>query len=116
MLLINLVEIIKIRNFFSAIFDRAAIEEICRETKRAAERTQAMGASGWSQASVKRTNKRFLNTTMRSVINHNRRTMEKSKIESRKKYNEITGRTPKFGTRTHLFQSTGERLTKKKAE
>lgn len=95
-----------------SFYDRAAIEEIHRDTKRAAERAELVGTSGWKPTSVKKANKRFLNNTMRSVITHNQRTSEKCKTESRKKYDEITGRKPKFGARTHLFQSAEERMTK----
>lgn len=53
---------------------------------------------------------------MRSVITHNQRTSEKHQIESKKKYDEITRRKPKFGTRSHLFQTPEERMMKCKKD
>lgn len=59
-----------------------------------------------------RTNKRFLANTMRSVLTHNERTKVKQKKESRRKFDELTKRPPKFGARVHSFQAPEERMTK----
>lgn len=90
---------------------RRAIAEICRDTEKAAKLAEEIGPSAWR---IKRTttNKRFLSNTMRSVLNHNERTTHKHATQSKKKYEELNKRKPKFGDRIHSFQSTSERLTK----
>lgn len=87
--------------------------EIERETKRYAARAEQIGASGWKPCPLKKTNKRFLNTTVRTVVNHNKRSIEKNQEKSQKKLNGLVKRQPKFGTRIHSFQSSEERVTKK---
>lgn len=92
---------------------RRAIEEIERDTLRASKLADEVGPSGW-RMQTKRTNKRFLSNTMKSVLSHNQRTSLKHAIESKRKFQELTKRPPKFGTRLHSFQSNDERLTKQK--
>lgn len=90
-----------------------AIDEIQRETERASRLAEEIGPSGWRMKS-QRTNKRFLANTMRSVLSHNERTKVKHAKESKRKFEELTKRPPKFGARLHSFQSSGERTTKEK--
>lgn len=92
---------------------RLAIQEIERETKRAAARAEVAGASGWKPCPLTNTNKRFLRNTIRTVISHNKRTESKHKSNSLKKLDDISKRKPKFGQRAHSFQRPEERLTKK---
>lgn len=88
--------------------------EIERETRRSAARAEEIGASGWKPCPLKKTNKRFLSNTMRTVISHNKRAMEKNHEKSQTKLNGLVKRQPKFGTRIHSFQSSEERATKSK--
>lgn len=99
--------------FFVCTIFRRAIEEIQRDTLRAAKLADEIGPSGW-RMKTQRTNKRFLANTMKSVLSHNERTKVKSATESKRKFEELSKRPPKFGTRKHSFQSTDERLTKPK--
>lgn len=92
---------------------RQAVAEICRDTEKAAKLAEEIGPSVWLQKTTK-TNKRFLANTMRSVLNHNERTKEKHATQSKKKFDELNKRKPKFGNRTHSFRSSSERLTKQK--
>lgn len=94
-------------------FSRRAIEEIQRDTLRASKLAEEVGPSGW-RMKTKTTNKRFLANTMKSVLSHNERTKRKHATESKRKFEELSKRPPKFGSRLHSFQSTGERLTKRK--
>lgn len=91
---------------------RRAVEEIQREIERAGKVAEEVGTSGWHMKSQK-TNKRFLANTMRSVLSHNERTKVKSETESKRKYEELSKRPPKFGARLHSFQSSNERKPKK---
>lgn len=99
-----------------------AIEEICRETAKGAVRAETAGPSGWLPCPLLKTNKRFLSTTIKSVITHNKRQEDRTAPESstdsgtttkRRKKSEreldaiIAGgkrRTPKFGERKHCFR------------
>lgn len=90
---------------------RRAIEEIQRDTLRASKLAEEIGPSGW-RVQTKRTNKRFLSNTMKSVLSHNQRTSLKHATESKRKFQELTKRPPKFGARLHSFQSTDERMKK----
>lgn len=63
----------------------------------------------------RKTNKRFLSNTMKSILSHNKRTTEKYAVESKRKFDEIGKRKPKFGQRTHLFRRIEERQTTKKS-
>ncbi|XP_055325853.1 protein POLR1D-like [Sitodiplosis mosellana] len=90
-----------------------AIEEIQRETQRASRLAEEIGPSGW-RMKTQRTNKRFLANTMRSVLSHNERTSVKYTKESKRKFEELSKRPPKFGTRLHSFQSSDERMNKEK--
>lgn len=90
---------------------RQAVAEICRDTEKAAKLAEEIGPSAWRSKTTK-TNKRFLANTMRSVLNHNERTTNKHVIQSKKKFDELNKRKPKFGDRMHSFQSSSERLTK----
>lgn len=92
---------------------RRAVEEIQRDTLKAAKLAEEIGPSGWRMKN-KTTNKRFLANTMKSVLSHNERTKMKHAKESKRKFEELTKRPPKFGTRLHSFQSTDERQTKHK--
>lgn len=94
---------------------RRAIEEIQRDTLRASKLAEEVGPSGW-RVQTKRTNKRFLANTMKSVLSHNQRTSLKNATESQRKFQELSKRPPKFGTRLHSFQSTDERSTKPKKQ
>lgn len=98
---------------FNATHFRRAIEEIQRDTVRASKLAEEVGPSGW-RVQTKRTNKRFLSNTMKSVLSHNQRTSLKHATESQRKFQELTKRPPKFGARLHSFQSTDERSTKQK--
>lgn len=80
---------------------------------RASKLAEEIGPSGW-RMQTKRTNKRFLSNTMRSVLSHNQRTSLKHATESKRKFQELTKRPPKFGARIHSFQMNDERLTKQK--
>lgn len=51
---------------------------------------------------------------MRSVLTHNERTSGKHAKESKRKFEELSKRPPKFGSRLHSFQSAGGRMTKEK--
>ncbi|XP_021702078.1 uncharacterized protein LOC5566767 [Aedes aegypti] len=50
-----------------------AVEEIYRDAKIGRIRASQVGALGWRGCPLKKTNKRFLNRTMNSVMQHNRR-------------------------------------------
>ncbi|XP_031625478.1 protein POLR1D-like [Contarinia nasturtii] len=93
---------------------KRAIEEINRDTQKAAKLADEIGPSGWRIKST-RMNKRFLANTMRSVLNHNERTKAKHETESKRKFEQLTNRPPKFGARVHSFQSSEERITKSKS-
>lgn len=99
-----------------------AIEEIFRETAKGAVRAETAGPFGWLPCPLLKTNKRFLSTTIKSVITHNKRQEDRIAPESsahsgstakRPKKSEkelddiIAGgkrRTPKFGERKHCFR------------
>lgn len=89
-----------------------AIEEIQRDTKKAAARADVVGASGWKPCPILKTNKRFLSNTLRTVINHNRKTTQKHRQESTRKMSDLNKRPPKFGTRLHSYQLENERMSK----
>lgn len=82
---------------------------------RAARLADEIGPSGW-RIQTKRTNKRFLSNTMKSVLSHNERTSLKHATESQRKFQELTKRPPKFGARLHSFQLSDERSTKKEKQ
>lgn len=103
----------KKKMFHSIICFSRAIEEIRRETERASRLAEEIGPSGW-RVKTQRTNKRFLANTMRSVLSHNERTSVKHAKESKRKFQELSKRPPKFGARLHSFQSSEERMTKEK--
>lgn len=97
----------KISNDFSR-----AIEEIQREVSKRGKLAEEIGPSAWRINTVKKTNKRFLANTMRSVLSHNERTTVKHAEKSHRKFEELEKRPPKFGKRLHSFQSNDERTTK----
>ncbi|XP_055617206.1 uncharacterized protein LOC129762719 isoform X2 [Toxorhynchites rutilus septentrionalis] len=55
------------------LLTQRAIKEIYRDTKMGSVRAAQVGALGWQSCPLKKTNKRFLNRTMTSVIQHNNR-------------------------------------------
>lgn len=97
-------------------FFRMAIEEIARETKRGRDRAEVVGPSGWLPCPLRKTNKRFLSNTIRTVVSHNSRTTTKHAEESKRRYEEITRRKPKFGSRLHSFRKPEERMDKKEKD
>lgn len=85
-----------------------AIDEILRETVRGAVRAEKAGPSGWKPCPLRKFNKRFLNTTINSVISHNKRTTDKRKcLRSNADNNKI--KPPKFGQRKHTFQTPNDK-------
>lgn len=100
-------------NLTKSLHFRRAIEEIQRDTMKAAKLAEDIGPSGWRMKN-KTTNKRFLANTMKSVLSHNERNKMKHAKESKRKFEELSKRPPKFGARLHSFQSTEERQTKHK--
>ncbi|GAB0086135.1 hypothetical protein DMENIID0001_001310 [Sergentomyia squamirostris] len=54
-----------------------AIEELQLELVKASARAELIGPSGWQPCPLKRTNKRFLTTTIKSAVKHNARTTQK---------------------------------------
>lgn len=99
-----------------------AIAEIFRETAKGAVRAETAGPSGWLPCPLLKTNKRFLSTTIKSVITHNKRQEDRTAPESttdsvrttkrpkksERELDEIIARgkrrTPKFGERKHCFR------------
>lgn len=81
-----------------------AIDEILRETVRGAVRAEKAGPSGWKPCPLRKFNKRFLSTTINSVISHNKRTSDKRKSSSSTTEKNKMNRS-KFGQRKHTFQT-----------
>ncbi|XP_055523377.1 uncharacterized protein LOC129717485 [Wyeomyia smithii] len=52
---------------------KRAIEEINRDVRIGRIRSEQVGALGWRPCPLKKTNKRFLNRTVRSAVQHNKR-------------------------------------------
>lgn len=102
----------KIQIFKIAHRFRRAVEEIQREASKRSKLAQEIGPSAWRVSTIKKTNKRFLANTMRSVLSHNERTTVKHSTKSHRKFIELEKRPPKFGKRLHSFQSNDERQTK----
>lgn len=80
-----------------------AIEEINLEINRASIRAEKVGPSGWQPCPLRKTNKRFLSNTIKSVVNHNKK--QTIKAEQRKsdelEYQKIES---KFGHRKHAYR------------
>lgn len=80
-----------------------AIEEINLEINRASIRAEKVGPSGWQPCPLRKTNKRFLSNTIKSVVNHNKK--QTIKAEQRKsdelEYQKIES---KFGNRKHAYR------------
>lgn len=90
-------------------FFRKAVDEILREIKLKSIRAEAVGPSGWLDAPVKRTNKRFLGNTLKAAVKHNTRKADREKFQSEKKllemdYDKHPSRRPKFGDRKFIFK------------
>lgn len=84
-----------------------AIEEIVKETAKGAIRAEKVGPSGWLPCPLRKTNKRFLRNTIKSVISHNRNRTIKPKKSEEELDEIIKGgqrRKPKFGDRKHCFR------------
>lgn len=96
-------------------FARQAVNEIVRDSEKASKLIDEFGPSSCHRSHpYHKTNKRFLANTMRSVVNHNKRTTDRGSAESKRKFDEIEKRKPKFGHRMHSFQRAEERMTTKK--
>eukprot|EP00111_Clytia_hemisphaerica_P003682 TCONS_00010540-protein len=65
-------------SFISLCVRRLALEELSRGAKRAKERSQTMGSLGWKNSPIPSANKRYLQNTLRSTIQTNKRLDEKS--------------------------------------
>lgn len=98
-----------ILNFYNNL-PRQAVNEIVRDSEKASKLIKEFGPSSCHR-SHPNYNKRFLTNTVRSVINHNKRTTHKNVVESKRKFEEISKRKPKFGHRIHSFQRVEERKT-----
>lgn len=84
-----------------------AIEEIVKETAKGAIRAEQVGPSGWIPCQLRKTNKRFLRNTIKSVISHNRQKTLKPKKTEDELDEIIKGgqrRKAKFGQRMHCFR------------
>ncbi|XP_059618512.1 protein POLR1D-like [Phlebotomus argentipes] len=100
---------------------KLAIEELNLELVKASARAEIIGASGWKPCPLKKTNKRFLQSTLKSAVRHNDREREKSlrassdklsRLERRQKQThregssreKTTRKSGKFGERKHEFR------------
>lgn len=98
-----------------SIFRRQAVSEIVRDSENASKLIEEFGPSSCHRAHpYHKANKRFLANTMRSVVNHNKRTTNKNASQSIRKFEDISKRKPRFGQRIHSFQRAEERNTAKK--
>lgn len=53
---------------YNWVIFRLATEELLQEAKRGAIRAEAMGPEGWKKCPLPKTNKKFLNNTLKSAI------------------------------------------------
>lgn len=83
-----------------------AIEEINREITRASVRAEKVGPSGWQPCPLRKTNKRFLTTTIRSAVNHNKNQTNKTIQKAEQKSDELEFQNieRKFGNRKHAYR------------
>lgn len=83
-----------------------AIEEINQEIKRASVRAEKVGPSGWQPCPLRKTNKRFLSNTIRSVVNHNKKQTIKTIQKAEEKSDELEFQKieSKFGNRKHAYR------------
>ncbi|XP_052897294.1 uncharacterized protein LOC128304178 [Anopheles moucheti] len=66
-----------------------AVEEILRETRLGKLRAEEYGSTAWRPCPLRKTNKRFLNRTLVSMVNHNDRVKQKTTHRSRLKLSEL---------------------------
>ncbi|XP_053666106.1 uncharacterized protein LOC128715250 [Anopheles marshallii] len=69
-----------------------AVEEILRETRLGKLRAEEYGSTAWRPCPLRKTNKRFLNRTLVSMVNHNDRVKQKTTHRSRIKLSELVRR------------------------
>lgn len=97
-----------ILNFYNNLH-RKAVNEIVRDSEKTSKLIEEFGPS--CHRSHPNYNKRFLANTVRSVVSHNKRKTHRNAVESKRKFDEISKRKPKFGHRIHSFQRVEERKT-----
>ncbi|XP_058811527.1 uncharacterized protein LOC131676479 [Topomyia yanbarensis] len=68
---------------------KRAIDEIHRDVRINRVRASQVGALGWRQCPLKKTNKRFLSRTMSSIIQHNKRQVVRNFHSSTRKLIEL---------------------------
>uniref|UniRef100_A0A182WG82 Uncharacterized protein n=1 Tax=Anopheles minimus TaxID=112268 RepID=A0A182WG82_9DIPT len=66
-----------------------AVEEILRETRLGKLRAKEYGSTAWRPCPLRKTNKRFLNRTLISMVIHNDRVRQKTTHRSRLKLTEL---------------------------
>uniref|UniRef100_A0A182Y0E4 Uncharacterized protein n=1 Tax=Anopheles stephensi TaxID=30069 RepID=A0A182Y0E4_ANOST len=66
-----------------------AVDEILRETRLGKLRADEYGSTAWRPCPLRKTNKRFLNRTLLSMVNHNNRVKQKTSHRSRLKLTEL---------------------------
>lgn len=88
-----------------------AIEEINREISRASVRAEKVGPSGWKACPLRKTNKRFLTTTLKSVLNHNKKETIKAVQRAEQKSEELDFKNVKikFGDRKHAYRKPSDK-------
>ncbi|XP_055713943.1 protein POLR1D [Phlebotomus papatasi] len=114
---------------------KLAIEELNLELVKAAARAEVIGASGWKPCPLKKTNKRFLMSTLKSAVSHNDREIKKSlkgssdqlrRIEKQRESHRDEGsskiavkssrkssKSRKFGERKHEFRKPEKKKSEK---
>lgn len=88
-----------------------AIEEINKEITRASIRAEKEGPTGWQPCPLRKTNKRFLTTTIRSAINHNKKQTIKVLQKAEQKSDELDFKKvkSKFGDRKHAYRKPNDK-------
>uniref|UniRef100_A0AAG5DL04 Uncharacterized protein n=1 Tax=Anopheles atroparvus TaxID=41427 RepID=A0AAG5DL04_ANOAO len=84
-----------------------AVEEIIKETALRKKRAEQNGPSEWRKCPLKKTNKRFLNRTVISMVNHNERVKKKTTHRSRLKLSELVrGKSVKLNKKKTHHKAT----------
>lgn len=89
---------------------RLAVQEIMKETEFAKIKAKEFGAIAYRKCPLRKTNKRFLNTTISSIVKHNEKQKSKHLAKSGDKLKELDRRDKlrnskkKFGDRKHEYR------------
>ncbi|XP_050078613.1 uncharacterized protein LOC126565475 [Anopheles maculipalpis] len=82
-----------------------AVDEILRETRLGKLRADEYGSTAWRPCPLRKTNKRFLNRTLLSMVNHNNRVKQKTSHRSRLKLTELVRKGNEDGQREQTSSS-----------